>query len=71
MKDEDKIKDLNIVFYPAGSGSMSTRLNIPIKIIRHMGISEKDRTVRLVYDENKKIITIEKKGENNNGCERF
>ena len=49
---------MNIIFNKAGSGSMSTKVSIPISWIRQMGISQEDRNVVLEFDG--KQITIRK-----------
>ena len=51
---------LKVSFNKAGSGSITKRLAIPSKIISDMGITEDDREVELLYNENKKEITIKK-----------
>lgn len=54
-------RDLNISFYKAGNGGISTKMNLPKKWIEKMGISQNDRGVEVIFDEEKKIITIIKK----------
>ncbi|MBW4861755.1 MAG: AbrB/MazE/SpoVT family DNA-binding domain-containing protein [Paeniclostridium sp.] len=54
-------RNLNVTFTTSGSGSKTTRLSIPISIIRDMGVSEDDRQVEVTYDKVEKIITIKKK----------
>ena len=49
---------MNIIFNKAGSGSMSTKVSIPISWIRQMGISQEDRNAVLEFDG--KQITIRK-----------
>lgn len=53
-------KELNISFYKAGNG-ISSRINLPKKWINDMEINEKEKTVEVVYNEEKKSITIIKK----------
>lgn len=53
-------KELNISFYKAGSG-VSSRINLPKKWINDMELNENEKTVEVVYDEEKKSITIIKK----------
>ena len=55
---------LKISFNKAGSGSITKRLAIPSKIVSDMGITENDREVELLYDENKKEIIIKKLKKN-------
>lgn len=53
-------RDLNVSFYKAGNG-ISTRISLPKKWINDMELTEDVREVELVYDEEKKTITISKK----------
>lgn len=52
---------LKIMFAKGGSGSLHTKLNVPITWIRAMGVSAEEREVEIVFDGEK--ITIQKKGE--------
>ncbi|MCU9811208.1 MULTISPECIES: hypothetical protein [Paraclostridium] len=54
-------RDLNISFNKSGSGSMSTKLTIPISFIKDMGLTQEDRAVEVTYDKIEKTITIKKK----------
>lgn len=54
-------RDLNVTFTTSGSGSKTTRLALPISIIKDMGVSEDDRKVEVVYNTIEKTITIKKK----------
>lgn len=49
-------RNMNIIFNKAGSGSMSTKVSIPISWIRKMVISQDDRNVILEFDKDKIII---------------
>lgn len=49
-------RNMNIIFNKAGSGSISTKVSIPISWIRQMGISQDDRNVVLEFDREKIII---------------
>ncbi len=51
---------LKISFNKAGSGSITKRLAIPSRIASDMGITKNDREVELIYNDNKKEITIKK-----------
>jgi len=51
---------LKLSFNKSGSGSITKRLTIPSKIISDMGITEKERNVELIYNEEKKEIIIRK-----------
>lgn len=54
---------LKIMFAKGGSGSLHTKLNVPITWIRAMGISAEEREVEILFDGEK--ITIQKKEEEN------
>lgn len=54
-------RDLNISFYKAGNGGISTKMNLPKKWIEKMGITQDDKGVEVVFDEDKKTITIMKR----------
>lgn len=51
---------LKISFNKSGSGSITKRLTLPSSIIKDMGITEDEREVEMIYDENEKEITIKK-----------
>ena len=50
---------LKIMFAKGGSGSLHTKLNVPITWVRAMGISAEEREVEILFDGEK--ITIQKK----------
>jgi hypothetical protein len=50
---------LKIMFAKGGSGSLHTKLNVPITWIRAMGVSQENREVDVSFDGEK--ITIQKK----------
>ena len=52
---------VKVMFAKGGSGSLHTKLNVPITWIRAMGISVENREVEIVFDG--KQITIQKKEE--------
>lgn len=54
---------LKVLFSRGGSGSLNTRLCLPISDLRDMGITEENRTLEYYYDEEKKEITIKKHNE--------
>lgn len=54
-------RELNISFYKSGNGGISSRLAIPIKWIKDMELNQNDKTVEVYYDEETKVITIQKK----------
>ncbi len=51
---------LNINFYKSGSGSISSKVTLPITILRKMGFTEDDRTAEMTYDEEKNQIILKK-----------
>lgn len=51
---------LRISFNKSGSGSITKRLTLPSSIMKDMGITEDEREVEMIYDENEKEITIKK-----------
>lgn len=53
MKEKRQLK---ISFTKSGSGSESTRLSLPIKWIRELGIDKDNRDVTVEIDEDKIII---------------
>lgn len=53
---------LKILFSKSGSGSTNTRIALPIKDLKDMGISKENREVMYSYDkENKQIIITKAK----------
>lgn len=54
-------RDLNISFYKAGNGGISTKMNLPKKWIEKMGITPENRGVEVIFDEEKQSITIIKR----------
>lgn len=57
---EENKRILNINFYKSGSGSISTKISLPITILREMGFTENDRKAEMIYDEEKKQIILKK-----------
>lgn len=53
-------RKLNIIFNKSGSGSMNTKVSLPITWIKQMGITENDREVVATYNEEEQEITIKK-----------
>lgn len=51
---------LNINFYKSGSGSTSSKITLPITILRDMGLTKEDRKVKMLYDKEKKEIILKK-----------
>lgn len=54
-------KTLKILFSKSGSGSTNTRISLPIRDLKDMGISQDNREVIYKYDETTKEIRIRKK----------
>lgn len=50
---------LNVSFGKSGNGGMSCRLSIPTKWIKEMQLTEEDREVEVIFENN--IITIKKR----------
>ncbi|MDK2584237.1 AbrB/MazE/SpoVT family DNA-binding domain-containing protein [Romboutsia sedimentorum] len=57
MKEE---RNLKISFTKSGSGSESTRVSLPIKWIRELGITPDDREVEVTLEDDKIIISKKK-----------
>lgn len=53
-------RKLNIIFNKSGSGSINTKVSLPITWIKQMGITEQDRQVVAMYDEKRQEIVIKK-----------
>ena len=51
---------INANFVKSGSGTMTARLNMPVTVLRDMGITEADRTVIWEYNPTNKEITLKK-----------
>lgn len=52
---------LKVLFSKSGSGSTNTRISLPIRDLKDMGISQDNREVIYKYDEKTKEIRIRKK----------
>lgn len=50
---------LNISFGKSGKGSVSCKLSVPTKWVKEMELTEEDREVEVMFDNN--IITIKKR----------
>lgn len=51
---------LKINFNKSGRGTKTPKLALPMTFIKNMGISEDNREIELIYDEEKKEIIIKK-----------
>ncbi len=54
-------RTLKILFSKSGSGSTNTRISLPIKDLKDMGVNQENREVLYKYDEVNKQIIIRKK----------
>lgn len=52
---------LKILYSKSGAGSTNTRIALPIKDLKDMGVSPENREVLYQYDEENKQIIIKKK----------
>ena len=52
---------LKVIFTKSGSGSISPKINLPIKWMRELGIDKDNREVLLELDKDKIIISKNKK----------
>lgn len=53
-------RNLKISFYKSGRGTLSTRVILPIKWIKKMGITEENREITAYFDEISSEIKIKK-----------
>ena len=51
---------LKVNFYKCGSGSISSKTNIPISFFRKIGVTPEDRNIKVTVNEETKQIIIEK-----------
>ncbi|MBC2856990.1 AbrB/MazE/SpoVT family DNA-binding domain-containing protein [Cetobacterium sp. 2A] len=58
-------RDLKIIFSKGGSGSISSRVTLPIKWIKKMGLEISNRELEVTFNEEKNIIEIKPKKEKN------
>ena len=54
-------RKLKVSFYKSGSGSTSSRVNLPIIDFRDMGVVPEDREFNYYYDKENEIMIISKK----------
>lgn len=54
-------RTMNLIYNKDGHGSMTTKISVPKKWADDMGFKVDDREAELVYDFEKKEITIKKK----------
>jgi len=53
-------RKLNIIFNKSGSGSINTKVSLPVTWIKQMGITKDNREVIAEFDEEKQEIVIKK-----------
>nr|DAP61628.1 MAG TPA: Toxin SymE, type I toxin-antitoxin system [Caudoviricetes sp.]DAR96033.1 MAG TPA: Toxin SymE, type I toxin-antitoxin system [Caudoviricetes sp.]DAS85888.1 MAG TPA: Toxin SymE, type I toxin-antitoxin system [Caudoviricetes sp.]DAU27923.1 MAG TPA: Toxin SymE, type I toxin-antitoxin system [Caudoviricetes sp.] len=53
-------RELNISFYKAGNGT-ATRLTVPIKWLRELGITPEEKGIDLIFDKENKQLIIKKR----------
>ena len=51
-----EIRNLNIIFSKGGSGSFYTKINLPVKWINEMNITQENKSVKVSFDGEKIII---------------
>ena len=56
-----KKRDLNVSFYKAGNNGIATRLTLPKPWLAEIGVTEEDRTIELIFDEENEQLIIRKK----------
>lgn len=54
-------RELRVIFSKDGRGATNTKITLPVKWIRSMGINPENREVILQYDEENEQIIIKKK----------
>lgn len=53
-------RKLNIIFNKSGSGSINTKVSLPVTWVKQMGITKDDREVIAEFNEEKQEIIIKK-----------
>lgn len=53
-------RKLKVNFYKCGSGSISSKTNIPISFFRKIGVTPEERNIKVIVNEKTKQIIIEK-----------
>lgn len=54
-------RKLNVSFSKTGQGYWTTRISVPLRDLRDMGVTQNDREIIYQYDEINKQIIIKKK----------
>lgn len=52
----EETRILNVIYHKGGSGSISTKLSLPITFVRALGVSESDRAVEVTLRGDEIII---------------
>lgn len=58
-------RKLKASFYKSGSGSTSSKVNLPITDFRDMGVIPEDREFNYYYDKEKEIMILSKEDISN------
>lgn len=53
-------KVLNAIFNKSGSGSYTPRISFPITWFRKLGITQEEKAVEVIYDEENEQIILKK-----------
>lgn len=53
-------RKLNIIFNKSGSGSINTKVSLPVTWVKQMGITKDNREVIAEFNEEKQEIVIKK-----------
>lgn len=60
MKPRKDVRILNLMIHKSGSGSLSSRLCIPMSWAKHMGLNIENKQVEVSFDYELKEIKIKK-----------
>ena len=55
-----EVRKMNIIFNKSGSGSINTKISLPVTWIKQMGITKENREVVAEFDKEKQEIIIKK-----------
>lgn len=53
-------RNLKVSFSKAGNG-MGAKLTLPIPLLRKLGITQEEREIELIFNEEKQVLEIRKK----------
>ena len=51
---------LKVNFNKSGRGTLTPRITLPVVVVRKIGVTEEDREVELIFDEEKEQIILKK-----------